>query len=223
MPDMRLRFLFSLVLPVLLVVSASLPQRTHAQDAPTSHDDEARALFEAGRVAYSDGRFEAALGHFRNSYELSGRPRLLYNIGSAADKLRRDQQALEAFEAYLAQVPDADNRNEVAARIEVLRAQLRAHPTTANATTGVATPSEAAAAGTPANTGGAAVVGVGDAGDRPRDDDGSILSEWWFWTLIGAAIAGGVLIAVLAATSGDSTAELRTGTEGGVHFTLEMP
>ena len=220
---MRLRFLLSLVLPVLLVVSAALPERTRAQDAPSAHDAEARALFEAGRVAYSDGRFEAALTHFRNSYELSGRPRLLYNIGSAADKLRRDQQALEAFEAYLAQVPGADNRNEVAARIEVLRAQLRAHPTTANPASSVATPREAAAAGAQQNTGGAAVVTVGNRDGQPRDGDGSILSEWWFWTLIGAAIAGGVLIAVLAATSGDSTAELRTGTGGGVVFTLEMP
>lgn len=221
---MRPRFLLSLVLPVLLVLSVTLPQRTRAQDAPTSHDDEARALFEAGRVAYSDGRFEAALAHFRHSYELSGRPRLLYNIGSAADKLRRDQQALEAFEAYLAQVPDADNRNEVAARIEVLRAQVIAHPTTTRPTGNVATPREAAAAGTQENAGGAAVVRVGDEGGQPRDDDGgSVLSEWWFWTLIGAAVAGGVLIAVLAATSADSTAELRTGTEGGVVFTLEMP
>ena len=217
---MRLRYLLSLV---LLVVSAALPQLTQAQAAATSHDDEARALFEAGRVAYSDGRFDAALAHFRHSYELSGRPRLLYNIGSAADKLRRDQQALEAFEAYLAQVPDAENRNEVAARIEVLRAQVTAHATTAQPSTRVATPREAATPSTRENAGEATAVRVGDGRGQPRDDDGTILGEWWFWALIGAAVAGGVLIAVLAATSGDSTAELRTGTEGGVVFTLEMP
>ena len=62
-------------------------------------ETEARALFEAGRQAFTDGRFEDALQRFSQSYELSHRAELLFNIGQAADRLRRDAEALAAFEA----------------------------------------------------------------------------------------------------------------------------
>ncbi|MCX7807199.1 MAG: tetratricopeptide repeat protein, partial [Deltaproteobacteria bacterium] len=84
--------------------------REKSSPADEAKDQEARALFQAGQVAFEDGRFEDALQYFRRSYELSGRPALLYNIGLAADRLRRDEEALSAFERYLAEVPDARNR-----------------------------------------------------------------------------------------------------------------
>lgn len=46
---------------------------------------------------------------------------LLYNIGVAADRLRRDAVALEAFEQFLESVPDHPRRRDVLARVEVLR------------------------------------------------------------------------------------------------------
>ncbi len=84
-------------------------------------DDEARAVYEAGRIAFDDGRYDDALEYFRRAYELSPRPRLLYNIGASADRIRHNREALEAFEDYIEQVPDADNRRAVEARIRVLR------------------------------------------------------------------------------------------------------
>ena len=84
-------------------------------------DEEARNLFHAGEVAFGDGRFESALDYFQRAYELSGRGAMLYNIASAADRLRRDRDALEAFERYLREVPEAGNRAQVEARIAVLR------------------------------------------------------------------------------------------------------
>lgn len=93
-----------------------------AQSSP--NDLEARRLFEAGSMAYDDARYEEAVQHFRRAYELSGRSELLYNVGQAADRLRRDAEALEAFEDYLAASPNADNRRQVEVRIEVLRRQL---------------------------------------------------------------------------------------------------
>jgi tetratricopeptide (TPR) repeat protein len=84
-------------------------------------DDEAHALFAAGEVAYREGRYENALHYFRQAYDLSHRPVLLYNIGAAADRLRRDDETIAAFEQYLAEIPDASNRGEVEARLSVLR------------------------------------------------------------------------------------------------------
>ncbi len=98
-----------------------------AQDVSTATglaDDEAHARFEAGRVALAAGRNEAALENFTAAYELSRRPELLYNIAIAADRLRRDDVALDAFERYLAAMPadQVQNRAEVESRVTALRA-----------------------------------------------------------------------------------------------------
>ncbi len=106
-----------------------------AQDAPDGRDDEqaetpepqsaedaeARGLFTAGEAAYNDGRFEDAYGYFRHAYELSGRATLLYNVGLSAANAGHEREALDAFERYLAEVSDAQNRAIVESRIEALR------------------------------------------------------------------------------------------------------
>ncbi len=86
---------------------------------------EARALFMAGRSAYTEGRYLAALEYFERSYQLSGKPRLLYNIGQCHDRLRNDKQAVDALQRYLKEMPEAENRREVEARLLVLRAAVR--------------------------------------------------------------------------------------------------
>jgi len=90
------------------------------EEVAASLDAEARATFEAGQLAMQNGRFEVALSRFREAHELSGRPILLFNIGVTAERLRRDAEALEAFQRYLEEVPDAPNRMEVEGRIRVL-------------------------------------------------------------------------------------------------------
>lgn len=95
-----------------------------AQEMTTTQREEARGLFEAGRAAFADGRYEAALDYFERSYEISQLAELLYNIGHTADRIRRDARALEAFEQYLAARPDAPERAAVEARISVLRAAV---------------------------------------------------------------------------------------------------
>jgi tetratricopeptide (TPR) repeat protein len=95
---------------------------------PVDGDTEARArqLFELGRTAFDAGLYEDALRYFRQSYELSGRAALLWNVGVSADRLRRDDEAIEAFERYLREVPQAPNRVEVVSRLEALqRARAR--------------------------------------------------------------------------------------------------
>ena len=99
---------------------------TPGQPEAASRDQEARMLFEAGRVAYAAGRFEDSLGYFQRAHEMSGRAVLLYNVASAADKLRRDAVALDAFRRYLEAVPTAENRAEVESRIHVLEGVVAA-------------------------------------------------------------------------------------------------
>jgi tetratricopeptide (TPR) repeat protein len=92
--------------------------------AQDSLEAEARANFEAGRIAFVDGRFADALPYFERAHELTGRPELLYNIGVCRDRIGHDVGALEAFEAYLAAIPDAANRSEVEQRIETARLRV---------------------------------------------------------------------------------------------------
>jgi tetratricopeptide (TPR) repeat protein len=148
--------------------------------AQGSLEAEARANFEAGRIAFVDGRFADALPYFERAHELTGRPELLYNIGVCRDRIGHDVEALEAFEAYLAAIPDAANRSEVEQRIETARLRV------ARMAAGAGEPSEDRAdpdadevaprsadptgwivvgAGAAAAAAGAALVGVG-ASDR---------------------------------------------------------
>lgn len=109
----------SWVLSILCLLTA--PGWAHAQDGG---DEEARALYAAGEVAYDEGRFEDALTQFQRAYELSGRPELLYNVGLAATNAGDERTALAALERYIAEIPDAPNRGIVEGRIANLRREI---------------------------------------------------------------------------------------------------
>lgn len=91
---------------------------------PVADDAAAREYFEAGRVAFDQADYESALTYFRHAYRTSGREQLLYNIGVAADRLQRDQEALEAFEQYLDRTEKPARGSEVRTRIEALRKSI---------------------------------------------------------------------------------------------------
>lgn len=172
----------------------------HAQDS--SRDSQARALFEAGATAYNGGRYEQALRYFREAYELSERPALLFNIGMSADRLRQDELALRSFEQYLEQVPDAPNREAAEARIQFLRSQ--------GVGSGSTEPAEATEP-TEGATETSAVVTTTTTTDPNETDSGggSVIEEWWFWTIIAAVVVGaGVGIGVGVAASGGTQAPI---------------
>lgn len=105
----------------LLLISASAWSATAAaQDAPSQLDEAARLTFESAREDFEAGRYEQALARFRQAYQLSPRPGLLYNIAQTLDRLRRDEETVQALRDYLAADPNAQNRAEVEARIRVL-------------------------------------------------------------------------------------------------------
>ena len=90
----------------------------------TADDAAAREYFERGRAAFEQADYEGALVYFRHAYRLSGRAALQYNIGVAADRLQREQEALEAFEFYLAETESPTREGEVRGRIDALRQSL---------------------------------------------------------------------------------------------------
>ncbi|HEY6881912.1 MAG TPA: tetratricopeptide repeat protein [Polyangiales bacterium] len=103
----------------LALCGALTPAVLRAEGIPA--DEEARSLFVLGRTAFEEGRFDVALQEFEASHALSRKPELLYNIAQCHDRLRHDQDAIAAFERYLADAPEAENRPAIEARLRVLR------------------------------------------------------------------------------------------------------
>jgi hypothetical protein len=123
---------------VLVTHDVALAQPTAQQPDPA-----ARQAFEDGRTFYDHGRFADALRKFQESYALSNNPKLLFNIGRAADSEGEQAQAYDAYTAYLQRVPTADNREFVEARLAKLKAAGAAGPVSA-------TPAESPPAAPPA-------------------------------------------------------------------------
>ncbi|HKU42181.1 MAG TPA: hypothetical protein VJR89_28680 [Polyangiales bacterium] len=175
--------------------------RTKSAGAQTASDDqEARDLFKLGKQAFDEGRFERALKYFKDAYELSHRAALLSNIGTVLDRLRRDEEALQAYKSYLEQVPDAANRSLVEERVRVIEAAMQrsAEPQPEAAPSPVPTPEQTAQAELartpPPNA-------LAEPQAKPQDSP-SITSRWWFWAGLGTVAAAAVVVGVAANSGG---------------------
>lgn len=155
-------------LVVLCLAPVALAQPATAQPPEAdAREEAARDFFARGSEAYDAGEFAVAMRYFREAYELSGRPELLFNMGAAADRLRHDEEALDYYRQFLAAMPESPHRSNVRARIEAIEA-ARAGPTVEQ----------------PVENGSA------------ESDEGTVFERWWFWALIGAAVAAGVVLTV---------------------------
>lgn len=102
---------------------------------PSSNDAAAREYFERGRSAFEEADYESALVYFRHAYELSKRDELQYNIGVAADRLQREEEALEAFDHYLEDAENPEREAEVRERVNALRQSIAEREATKRALT----------------------------------------------------------------------------------------
>ncbi len=109
----------ALALPPLPLLAADPPPTPLS--SPTEADTaRAKELFETGRQLFLDGSYEAAVAAFRESYQLSGDPILLYNIFQCYDRLEDFDAAIEYVEHYRAFAP-ASERDALAEQVESLR------------------------------------------------------------------------------------------------------
>jgi tetratricopeptide (TPR) repeat protein len=206
-------WLTAALLMSLTAASARAQDSSHGS-APsvTADDKEARELFRLGKQAFDESRFERALKYFQDAYELSHRAALLSNIGTALDRLRRDREAVEAYESYLAQVPDATNRELIEARVRIIKQAMDKSEPGAHAQPGpqppaaelAPTPAEAARAG---SSDAAAPTAATAALRDQAPDSGGITTRWWFWTGLGALVAGAVVVGIVASSGTHSTVE----------------
>jgi tetratricopeptide (TPR) repeat protein len=197
----------ALAIVVLVGAVSATGARAAAQ---TSTDERAHAAFEAGHAAYAAGRYDDALTNFRRAYDLSRRPELLYNVGLAADRLRHDDEALGAFEAYLDAVPEAANRAEVEARVRALRDSVALQMSQVAGAAADARASERTASDVLAEP----------PPTRP------VYDEPLFWILVGVGVVAAIAIPVgIVAGSHTETQPFLTGDvgPGGVVIALSGP
>ncbi|MEM7137222.1 MAG: hypothetical protein AAF500_11620 [Myxococcota bacterium] len=120
-----MRFLL-IVAAVAALCGFSGDANAQSADSREARIARAKKAFAAGTRAYENGDFEAALARFRQAYKLTKSPDLLYNIATVSDRMRRDVDALNAYEGYISARPNSPDREHVQGRIEVLRAAIEA-------------------------------------------------------------------------------------------------
>jgi len=116
------RFIISLV--VALVASIVVPAGTaFAEDpAPTpAQIEKAKKAFQEGKKFHEQKKLPEAIEKFKESYNLSKNPLLLYNIGLTMDEAGMEDLALFYYRKFLADAPPtADQRPTVSERVKVL-------------------------------------------------------------------------------------------------------
>lgn len=83
-------------------------------------------MFDAGRSAFADGRYQDALQRWEVAFRLSGRPAIRYNLGLAHERLGHAEEAIAAFDNYLKWDTEGARSAEVRAKIQTLRSILKA-------------------------------------------------------------------------------------------------
>jgi tetratricopeptide (TPR) repeat protein len=183
-----------------------------AQGGSETDDQAARWLFNSARDAFEAGDYETALQRFQQSYQLSGRPALLYNIGTTYDRLRRDADALAAFERYLELVPDSPSRSEIEARLTVLRASVQQAENADAERARIEAEAQAAEA--------ARIEAEAQAEAEREAEEG--IPAWAFWTVAGAGagtLASAIVTEILTAgRSDDYEAFARSQAPGDVAY-----
>lgn len=204
------------------VVEAQAPGRIASEGL----DREARALYEAATIAFEEARYESAAESFARAYALTGRPELLFNQASCAERLRRDREAIDFYRRYLEAIPDASNRDYVERRVHTLEATIAASDRAAEPTPVEVVPSPSTVQ--PAGPTGLGPVRDPDdasfAGSRVDSDDEvdtPIVRRWWFWTILGAVTVAAVAVPVgMARASGPDYEPYASGSTGRTVFTL---
>lgn len=135
-------FAFGVVLiGALLGAPSALAQESDDENEPSDADIRARELYRLGDDLYSHGRYEEALAAFEESYELSGRPLLLFNMANAQERSGQWDAAIESLEGYLPHTTD-EERPRIENRLRSLRQRASRLATMTGAEEGDESPPE---------------------------------------------------------------------------------
>lgn len=115
------RFLFVIFLVGLGATIPGLATAQQRRPTPAQMRDAAR-IYQEGLTLMESGSPEAALPKFQQAYDLAAPPNALFNMGACYEAMRNHERALEYYERYLVEAPNADDRRDVQNRISTIRA-----------------------------------------------------------------------------------------------------
>jgi tetratricopeptide (TPR) repeat protein len=93
--------------------------------ADARQDQAARDAYKIGRAAYEAGDYQIAYDKFKESFQLSHEPALLYNISSALQGLKRPHEAAEALRSFIRLSPNDPDRENIDKRIATLEEEQK--------------------------------------------------------------------------------------------------
>src|SRR5947208_15700174 len=99
-----------------LIVFLALAAEAATPGATAADKQKATGLLREGNALYKKGDYTGALEKFQDAYSAVPSPKLLFNIGQAERDLGRTVDAIQAFEKFLADAPDASPKTIAEAR-----------------------------------------------------------------------------------------------------------
>src|SRR5688572_8392065 len=116
----------AIVLVLGLAVASVSPALAGDDDPPTQADlDKAKKAFAEGTKLHQQKKLPEAIEKFKESYRLSKKPLLLYNIGLVMEEAQMDDLALMYYRRFLKEAPaDSDKRPAVEASVKTLEKRL---------------------------------------------------------------------------------------------------
>jgi len=190
------RLLGVLLAFVLLAASGT------ARAAPLDDEKQAHVLYDRAEKSFDLGKFSDALADYQSAYEAKPLPGFLFNIAQCYRNLGKFERARFFFRRYLALEPHAPNRWRVEELIAEMSKQLEEQappPAPAVEPRPVEAPPPASASAAPppvavsppAPTGAVPVV-TATAPPPVQPGPQPVWRRWWFWTGVGAVVAGGI-------------------------------
>ncbi len=203
-----------LVVAIALLAGAAPALAQPAPPAPSAQEIErAKALFQEGTDAYKRGEFPTALAAYEEAHKLYPAPQFLFNIAQCHFQLKNWDRAEFFFEGYLREVPGAENRSLVEELIGEARTNAAAKRDADKRKLDLererfelerrTKEREAREADERAR-----IAAQSRVVDEPRP----VYKKWWFWTVVGGAVAGATITAI--AVSSDTTTVLPSGSLG---------
>jgi tetratricopeptide (TPR) repeat protein len=116
---------------VVGLLAQALPARAEVPPAPAPQaqavEEQARARFAEGNVAYDVGDFGKALKSFTEAYRLKPLPGFLFNIAQCHRQLGQYSRAAFFYRRYLALAPEASNAPVVTELAQEMEARAQEH------------------------------------------------------------------------------------------------
>ena len=195
-----------IVSALLVTLLLTLPVAARATERAASEGD--NQLEMKAREQFAAGRYDEAIDTFAKLYAKSLNPVYMRNIGRCYQKKREPQKAIDQFQDYLAKTKSGKNKISADERVEIegyikemealrdeqARAAAAPPPVQPIQSAPVAAPPPGTAPAPDLSPNGTA--GMLTATPPPAAESHPFYTRWWFWTIVGVAVVGGVVTTV---------------------------